>query len=120
VDGSSEPCSDLRAILDECALSYVSALFNNAKITRAILNHMTCDDLESIGIKPGPIAVIMGVLGLVRRLSRAYPFLQIGRVACEVACGVACGVAVALWGSATCNYGTCELYFESGLVAKLS
>ena len=71
MDGSSEPCSDLRAILDECALSYVSALFNNAKTTRAMLNHMTCDDLESIGLKPGPIAVIMGVLGRVRRLSRA-------------------------------------------------
>jgi hypothetical protein len=116
VDGSSDPCSDLRAILDECDLSYVFELFNNAKITRAMLNHMTCDDLESIGLKPGPIAVIMGVLGRVRRLSRAYPFLHIGRVACEVACGV----AVACGGSATCNYGTCELDFESGLVATLS
>lgn len=115
MDASSEPCSDLRAILDECDLSYVFELFNNAKITRAMLSHMTRDDLESIGLKPGPIAVIMGVLGRVCRSSRAS--IPSHRASCTR--GRVWGSRSRV-GSATCNYGMCELDFESGLVATLS
>lgn len=92
MDGSFEPCEGLRALIDGCHLSYVSELFNNAKITRAMLNHMTLEDLESIGLKPGPIAIIMCALGRVRRFSRASIHPELHAKSCGVACGVACGV----------------------------